>query len=139
MEVPWNGRSLLLDDQNRPEEDRDLPGGVTNDPGTSLLLRHAAPGSDLPPLADGANDCTCLKQESLDKPRFPATRSLQIKEAPTASLDSLISGPQYRKSRPPHPGCTLSKRKRVKTVAKIKVILLPNKKEYQRICLVAGA
>ena len=32
-------------------------------PGTALLLRHAAPGSDLPSLADGANDCTSLKQE----------------------------------------------------------------------------
>ena len=35
-----------------------------------------------------------LNKKSLDKPRFPATRSLQIKEVPTASLDSLISGPQ---------------------------------------------
>ena len=35
-----------------------------------------------------------LRQESLDKPRFPTTHSLQIKEVPTASLDSLISGPQ---------------------------------------------
>ena len=48
--------SLLLDDQNCSAEDRDLPGGVTSGPGTTLLLRHTAPGSDLPPLADGAND-----------------------------------------------------------------------------------
>ena len=95
LEVPWNGRSFLLDDQNLPEEDRDLPGGVTSGPGTALLLRHAVPGSDLPLLADGANDCTSLlSKKSLDKTPFPAIRSLQIKEVPTASLDSLISGPQ---------------------------------------------
>ena len=29
------------------------------------------------------------------------------KDAPTASLVPLVSGPQGRKSRPPHPGCTL--------------------------------
>ena len=54
--------------------------------------RH--PGSDLPPPADGANDCTSAIRKKSGQ--TPLSRSLQsvIKEVPTASLDSLVSGPQ---------------------------------------------
>ena len=59
LEVPWNRRSRF-EARIRPAEDLDLPGEVSSGPGPALPLRHAAPGSDLLPPADGANDCTAI-------------------------------------------------------------------------------
>ena len=102
--IALQSRRNLVDTRIRPAEDPDLPGEVTSGQGPALLLRHAAPGSDLLPPADGANSRTTIwTQKVLDEILIPLPQQSAIKEIPTASPDPLVSWPSNKGS----PGPTL--------------------------------
>ena len=59
LEAPQS-RWSPIDAQIHPAEDLDLPGEVTSGQGPTLPLRHASPGSNLLPPADGVNSRTAI-------------------------------------------------------------------------------